>query len=449
MAVTNQTKQEFENLRRQSGISTYLGNEWPIVELGDVTDLLTGFPFRSAAYTTDPAAPRLLRGDNVAQGNLRWDGAKRWPKDATDDVEQYYLKEGDVILAMDRPWIEVGLKYGAVQKSDLPALLVQRVARLRGTNALDTAFLRYIIGSRAFTEHVLAVQTGTAVPHISGGQIKSFQFKLPRIEEQRAIAYILGTLDDKIELNRRMNETLEAMARALFKSWFVDFDPVRAKAEQNFEDSEIGQIPKGWRVRSVGDLAEIVGGSTPSTKNPSYWEGGSHQWVTPKDLSTLAVPVLFDTERRITDAGLGQISSGLLPTGTVLLSSRAPIGYLAVAEVPVAVNQGFIAMKPRHGISNLFLLLWAHHAHDEIVSRANGSTFLEISKSNFRPIPIAAPPDETMDAFDKIVRPLYQRIVMCARECLTLAHMRDTLLPKLISGEVRVKDAERQVEAVL
>ena len=223
---------------------------------------------------------------------------------------------------------------------------------------------------------------------------------------QRAIAHILGTLDDKIELNRRMNETLEAMARALFKSWFVDFDPVRAKAEgrdpglpkpladlfpDSFEDSELGEIPKGWEIKSIGDLADVAGGTTPSTKEPAYWEGGTHAWATPKDLSGLSVPVLLDTERRITDAGLSQIGSGLLPKGTVLLSSRAPIGYLAVAEIPVAINQGFIAMTPKTGTSNIFLLLWASVAHEEIVSRANGSTFLEISKANFRPIPVVTP----------------------------------------------------------
>jgi type I restriction enzyme S subunit len=297
---------------------------------------------------------------------------------------------------------------------------------------------------------------------------------LPPISEQRAIAHILGTLDDKIELNRRMNETLEAMARALFKSWFIDFDPVRAKAASgpslardprldpigeaerragqdvpmsderhgrrdsrptdpglpkrladlfpdSFEDSELGEIPKGWEVKTIGDLADVVGGSTPSTTKSAFWDGGVRHWATPKDLSNLSVPVLLNTERLITDAGLSQISSGLLPVGTVLLSSRAPIGYLAIAEVPVAINQGFIAMKPRAGVSNLFLLLWARSAHDEIVSRANGSTFLEISKANFRPIPVVAPPPDVMRKFEQMVRPLYERIVECARESRTLA----------------------------
>jgi type I restriction enzyme S subunit len=283
--------------------------------------------------------------------------------------------------------------------------------------------------------------------------LKALDVTLPPLPEQRAIAHILGKLDDKIELNRRMNETLEAMARALFKSWFVDFDPVRAKSEgrdpglpkpladlfpARLVDSELGDIPEGWEVKPVGDLADVVGGTTPSTKESSYWEDGTHAWATPKDLSGLPVPVLLDTERRITDAGLSQIGSGLLPKGTVLLSSRAPIGYLAVAELPVAINQGFIAMVPKAGISNLYLLRWARVAHDDIASRANGSTFMEISKSNFRPIPVVAPPTNVMEAFERLARPLYERVVRCARESHLVAEARDSLIPKLIAGEVRV-----------
>ncbi len=283
---------------------------------------------------------------------------------------------------------------------------------------------------------------------------------MPPLPEQRAIAHILGTLDDKIELNRRMNETLEAMARALFKSWFVDFDPVRAKMEGRWRrgeslpglpahlydlfpdrlvDSELGEIPEGWEVKPIGDLAEVVGGSTPKTERPEYWEGGAHNWATPKDLSGISIPVLLDTDRKITDAGLAQISSGLLPKGTVLLSSRAPIGYLAIAETPVAINQGFIAMKARPGISNLFLLRWASAAHDEIVSHANGSTFLEISKTSFRPIRTVVPSTPVMEAFDRMSRPLFRKVVENERASRTLAAIRDALLPKLISREPRVR----------
>jgi type I restriction enzyme S subunit len=160
---------------------------------------------------------------------------------------------------------------------------------------------------------------------------------------------------------------------------------------------------------------------------------------------TLASSVSY--EGKITDGGLSQIGSGLLPLGTVFLSSRAPIGYLAVSEVPVAINQGFIAMLPAKGVSNLFLLYWAEWAHDEIVSRANGSTFLEINKANFRPIPVVTPPGPVFSVCEQVVRPIYGRIVSNEREFRTLAAIRDALLPKLLSEEIRVKDTEKFVEA--
>ena len=336
---------------------------------------------------------------------------------------------------------------------------------LRNFRGLDKLFAYYLL----LHERAALVEkgSGSVFTNLKTEILKKHKVRVPPLPEQRAIAHILGTLDDKIELNRRMSETLEAMARALFKAWFVDFEPVRAKMQGRWRrgqslpglpahlydlfpdrlvDSALGPIPEGWKVKPIGDLAEVLGGSTPRTDQAEYWEGGTHHWVTPKDLSALSLPVLLDTERKITDAGLAQISSGLLPKGTVLLSSRAPIGYLAIAEVPVAVNQGFIAMKPRPGISNLFLLRWASAAHEEIVSHANGSTFLEISKSSFRPIRVVSPSAPIMDAFDRVSRPMYRKVVENERESRTLAALRDALLPKLISGEIRVKEAERFLE---
>ena len=233
--------------------------EWESVQLGEIVDLLAGFPFKSDRYVNYPKAPRLLRGDNIVQGTLRWDGAKRWPQEATDNLTPYWLREGDVVIAMDRPWIEAGLKFSSIRETDLPALLVQRVARLRGSGRLDTRFLNYVISCRDFTEYVLSVQTGTAVPHISAQQIKEFEFPLPPLSEQRAIAHVLGTLDDKIELNRRMNETLEAMARALFKSWFIDFDPVRAKAALRNHSPLEGESARQGRSPQPSRWGEIDG----------------------------------------------------------------------------------------------------------------------------------------------------------------------------------------------
>jgi type I restriction enzyme S subunit len=204
----------------------------------------------------------------------------------------------------------------------------------------------------------------------------------------------------------------------------------------------LGEIPEGWRYSTIGDEVTVCGGSTPSTKEPEFWEGGQHCWATPKDLSALKFPVLLDTERKITDAGLAEISSGLLPVGTVLLSSRAPIGYLAIAEVSTAINQGFIALKCDGFLPNVFVLQWCRESMDAIVGNANGSTFQEISKSNFRPLGIVVPYESVLKHFTRSAGSLYRQLAENERESRTLAQLRDTLLPKLISGELRIKDAE-------
>lgn len=323
---------------------------------------------------------------------------------------------------------------------------------------VDAQFLYY-----AFREigHVLERSGGggSVYTNVSKSRFSDIELLVPPLPEQRAIAATLGALDDKIELNRKMNATLESMARALFRDWFVDFGPTRAKMEGRapylapdlwslFPDrlDDEGK-PEGWEVSTIGDEVRVVGGSTPSTKEPDLWDGGIN-WATPKDLSTLAAPVLLETSRTISAAGLAKISSGLLPVGSLLLSSRAPIGYLAIAEVPVAINQGFIGMICDKRVSNVFAWLWTLENMEAILAKANGSTFQEISKGNFRPLPVVVPSEPVLRAFDAIAMPLYERIAKNERESRTLAQTRDLLLPRLMSGELRVAEAERLVGEV-
>jgi type I restriction enzyme S subunit len=332
-------------------------------------------------------------------------------------------------------------------------------------SVVDPRFLLYAYLGPEF-QATLKAKTipGSTVDRILLTELPDFPISVPSLDDQRAIGSILGALDDKIDLNRRMNETLESMTRAIFKSWFVDFDPVRAKVEGRqpagmdaetaalfpvaFDSSGLANVPRGWGFRPVGDVVRVVGGSTPRTENAEYWSGAI-PFATPKDLSLLVSPVLLETERCITQAGLEQIGSGLLPSGTVLLSSRAPIGYLAIATMPVCVNQGFVAMICEGEIPNHYALLWAKQNMDEIVGRANGTTFLEISKANFRPIPMLVPNLRALERFEQTVKPAYAAIENNARQSVTLTQLRDSLLPKLLSGELRIRDAEKQVEALV
>ena len=190
----------------------------------------------------------------------------------------------------------------------------------------------------------------------------------------------------------------------------------------------------------MGDAVECVGGATPDTKDERYWSHAEHAWTTPKDLSGLASPVLLRTERLISAQGLARIGSGLLPAGTLLMSSRAPIGYLAIAQLPLAINQGYIAMLPGGRLPPLYMLFWCRQNMELIKARANGSTFMEISKKAFRPIPALVPPEPVVSAFEEMASPLFTRIVENERQAQTLAQLRDTLLPRLLSGQLRLPE---------
>jgi type I restriction enzyme S subunit len=241
-----------------------------------------------------------------------------------------------------------------------------------------------------------------------------------------------------------MNKTLEAIGQALFKHWFIDFEFPNEKGKPykssggKMVDSKLGEIPEGWDVKKVGDVIDIFGGTTPSTKELKYWEGGSIHWATPKDLSELDSPVLIDTERKITPEGLATISSGLLPAGTVLLSSRAPIGYTAISQIPISINQGFIAMVCNRELPKYYMLCWVQYSIDIIKSVASGTTFEEVNKSNFRRLNILVPPSGLLSTFSTILELLYEGILSNSYQCRTLISLRASLLPRLMLGKIRV-----------
>ncbi|WP_266204145.1 restriction endonuclease subunit S [Pontibacter kalidii] len=327
---------------------------------------------------------------------------------------------GDVLLTTEAPLGEV-----AQLKFKHKVVVGQRLITLRGKNdILDNTYLKYSLQTKEMQARMEAVATGTTVIGIKSAELRKVEIDLPDLPSQYRIAEILSALDDKIELNRRMNQTLEQMAQTLFRQYFVD-----GIDEDN--------LPEGWREGKLGDIVDVKGGTTPSTKQPEFWNG-SINWTSPKDLSSVRFPVLLDTEKKITEAGLKKISSGLLPVGTLLLSSRAPIGYLAITQIPVAINQGYIAILCEKGYSNYFMLFWLKENMSTIIQNANGSTFLEISKSVFKSIDLSIPPVELVEEFDAKVDALFQKLVLNEKESIKLTQLRDTLLPKLMSGEIDV-----------
>jgi type I restriction enzyme S subunit len=245
-----------------------------------------------------------------------------------------------------------------------------------GNELADTRYLLYALLNTDISSYL----TGAVMPKLTQGNLNRIMLPCPPRPVQAQLVAVLRALDDRIALLRETNSTLEAIAQALFKSWFVDFDPVRAKQQglaptgmdeatatlfpDSFKELDLGERPSSWEFQAVGDAVECVGGATPDTKEDRYWNPGEHAWTTPKDLSGLPSPVLLGTERCVSAAGLARIGSGLLPAGTLLLSSRAPIGYLAVCSTaggdqprlhrdaswgPTAASVHAVLVPPEHG----------------------------------------------------------------------------------------------------
>lgn len=430
-----------------------MAGEWQEVQLGEVAALMTGYPFKSQHYTDDVDAPRLIGGDNIAQGNLRWESVRRWPRDMTEGLDDYWLEPGDVVLAMDRPWIDAGLKRAAVGLQDVPSLLIQRTARLRGTDELDTAFLRYVVGSQAFAQYILSVQTGTAVPHISPAQIRAFGFLLPPMAEQRAIAHVLGTLDEKIELNRRRNQTLDAKARALFKDWFVDFGPVRAKMEgrepylppdlwQRFPDrlDDEGK-PEEWNERPLDEVANFLNGLALQ-KFPA---------IDPDD----SLPVIKIAELRNGVSAKSDRASRDVPAkyiikdGDFLFSWSGSLLAKFWTENEGALNQHLFKVTSAH-YPMWFVSHWVHHHLEEFqaIAASKATTMGHIQRGHLKAAMTLCPPGDVLARLGVVMAPLVQQAIHNELESRNLSQLRDTLLPKLISGEFRIADAEHFMDRV-
>ena len=276
------------------------------------------------------------------------------------------------------------------------------------------------------------ISQGAAQDNLSWKKLSTIEFPCPPIEVQHRIATILSRYDSLIENYQKQIKLLEEAAQRLYKEWFID---LHFPGHENTKI--VDGVPEGWEKKKISDVCETVGGGTPSTKVPAYYKGGRIKWVTPTDITRNNCICLLDTDKKITEEGLRNSSTKMVPAGTILMTSRASVGYFGIADFEVCTNQGFISCIPIPNMQ-MYLLFNLMSRVDEIRKKAGGSTYLEISKSVFRNFDIVCPSEIILLQFQDKASLVLKKEKTLSLQLRLLTEARDRLLPKLMSGEITV-----------
>jgi len=420
-----------------------MGNK--TIAFGDVADLV-----RRTVQPQEVAGMPYIGLEHIEAGSLCLNGYGQ-AEDVTST--KFRFSQGDILFGKLRPY------FRKVIRAPFDGVCSTDIWTVRAKEGIDQGYLFYWMAAQDFVDFATAGSEGTKMPRAKWEHVSRYErVRLP-FNEQRAIAHILGTLDDKIELNRKMNETLEAMARAIFKSWFVDFDPVRAKAEgrdpglpkeiaalfpDSFEDSELGEIPKGWRVGKVEDLGLIVCGKTPPTKDPENYSD-KMPFITIPDMHGKVF--VIETGKYLSSKGIQTQENKTIPANSICVSCIATPGLVIITSEPVQTNQQINSVVPIDKSTSFYCYYVLRGLSDNIkAAGSGGSVTLNLNKGKFSALPVLQPPALAMTIYQKKVQPLFERILSNEKQTRTIVAIRDTLLPKLISGEIRVKDAEKTIE---
>lgn len=398
-------------------------SEWKEVISGDVLDLISGYAFKSKDFKEFSREDHLpvIKIKNVANGDVNFDNVVY--HEVTEKLEKYILERGDVLIAMtgNHPHAMTQV-VGDVSRYKLydRALLNQRVGKLivKDDNRLD--FFYYYFKDEDNRNYLANQSSGSAnQANISKGVILGLPMLIPEPKEQRAIASVLSCLDDKIDLLHRQNQTLEQIAETLFREWFIE------------------EADEGWDATTLYDAIELVGGGTPKTSIEKYWNGDI-KWLSGGDIASNHKSIITESEKTITVDGLNNSSAKLLPKFSTVISARGTVGKYCILSEPMACSQSNYGIKPKYQDCYFFTYLLINHSVEELNSAAYGSVFDTITTNTFKGLEIALPSEKEIKAFEAKVENYFFKILNNQTHIRTLTALRDALLPKLMSGEVRV-----------
>jgi type I restriction enzyme, S subunit len=391
-----------------------------------------------------PGGVPVIRGGDIRDGRIVFDDHKRVTEEVSNKFRRTILRGGELLINLIA---EPG--HVAIVPKNLAGSNVSRdVAVIALNDSVDHRFVCYLLKSPDCVQWLTSRLQGSVTQKINLNTLREVPVPLLPLCQQKAIAHILGTLDDKIELNREMNQTLEAIAQAIFKSWFVDFDPVRAKMEgrqpagmdaataelfpDEFEESALGMIPKEWRVGTIETECRLIMGQSPKSEFYNTTGDGLpfHQGVT-------NFGVRFPIHKNFCS-----VSERIANKGDILFSVRAPVGRINIADRKLIIGRGLSAIRHNQNYQS-FLLYYLMHTFKEEDSIGTGTIFASVTRKDIQEVKLIVPSNKIVNIFDSQVQVVDDKIANNEEESRTLASIRDTLLPKLLSGEIRVKEAEK------
>lgn len=428
---------------------------WECTTLGEACartggNIQTG-PFGTQLHASDyvPEGIPSIMPQNIGDNRILEDGIARIKSYDAERLSRYLVRSGDIVYSR-RGDVE---RRALIRDHEDGWLCGTGCLRIRFEGgSINSVYASYYLGDAAVRDWIVRHARGATMPNLNTAILSALPFLIPPREDQNAIAMVLGSLDDKIELNRLMNGTLETIVQAIFKSWFVDFDPVRAKTAgqappdldpeiaalfpDSFEQSELGEIPNGWSIGPILKHAELLSGGTPKTERADYWNG-SILWASAKDVSQCNHLFLVTTERTITGKGLEESATQLIPTFcTVVVARGATTGRMVIFGREMAMNQTCYALASTTR-TPFALYCYLRYEMADLVHAAHGSVFDTITTSTFSSSRVVLPPKLLLEAFDTKVAPVFKRILANTEESRTITDLRDALLPKLLSGEIR------------
>lgn len=389
------------------------------VKLGEVANVKGGkrIPKGIGLINIPNGHPYIRVRDLNNKRLLELDNSYEYVDNETQKViSKYTVKTGDVVLSIVGT---IGL-VAIVGRTLDGANLTENCVKLSSFHGVNRDFLYYYLRSDCGQQEIRCGTVGAVQAKLPIKNIQNIAINLPDYTTQERIASLLLSIDRKIELNQKINDNLEQQAVTYFQELYINnANPM-------------------WQIGTISDLGTVVGGSTPSKTKPEYYTNNGIAWITPKDLSINKSKFISHGENDITDLGLKNSSATVMPKGTVLFSSRAPIGYIAIASNEVTTNQGFKSVVPYLEIGTAFVYFFLKHSLPVIESAASGSTFKEISGSAMKNIPAIIPDRSTLDQFNSFCAPIFAQQKILEDQNYSLAMLRDSLLPKLMSGAIDI-----------